>query len=55
MMAQARLMVIVSHDLTSLQNLCTRIAWLDHGRLRQVGPPAETIAAYQAHAQRAAA
>jgi ABC-type polysaccharide/polyol phosphate transport system ATPase subunit len=55
MMAQARLMVIVSHDLNSLQNLCTRIAWLDHGHLRQVGPPAATIAAYQAHVQRAAA
>src|SRR5436305_7259510 len=45
MMAQARLMVIVSHDLHSLQNLCTRIAWLDHGQVRQVGPPAETVAA----------
>jgi lipopolysaccharide transport system ATP-binding protein len=55
MMAQARLMVIVSHDLQSLQNLCTRIVWLDHGRIRQVGPPAETVAAYQSHAQRAAA
>src|SRR3954454_15717835 len=55
MMAQARLMVIVSHDLRSLQGLCTRVVWLDHGRVRQVGPPAETIAAYQAHFQRAAA
>src|SRR3954451_18302596 len=55
MMAQARLMVIVSHDLHSLQNLCTRMVWLDHGRVRQVGPPAETIAAYQNHVQRAAA
>ncbi len=55
MMAQARLMVIVSHDLRSLQNLCTRVVWLDHGRIRQVGQPAETIAAYQAHFQRTAA
>jgi lipopolysaccharide transport system ATP-binding protein len=55
MMAQARLMVIVSHDLHSLQNLCTRIVWLDHGRVRQAGPPAETVAAYQNHVQRAAA
>jgi ABC-type polysaccharide/polyol phosphate transport system ATPase subunit len=55
MMAQARLMVIVSHDLNSLQNLCTRIAWLDHGHLRQIGPPAETVAAYQSHVRRAAA
>jgi lipopolysaccharide transport system ATP-binding protein len=55
LMAHARLMVIVSHDLNSLQNLCTRIAWLDHGKLRQIGPPAETVAAYQAHVRRAAA
>jgi ABC-type polysaccharide/polyol phosphate transport system ATPase subunit len=54
MMAQARLMVMVSHDLHSLQKLCTRIAWLDHGRLRQIGEPAATIAAYQQHARRAA-
>ena len=33
MMAQARLMVIVSHDLNSLQSLCTRIVWLDHGQV----------------------
>jgi ABC-type polysaccharide/polyol phosphate transport system ATPase subunit len=55
LMAQARLMVMVSHDLKSLQNLCTRMVWLDHGRVRQVGPPAETIAAYQAHFNRVAA
>jgi ABC-type polysaccharide/polyol phosphate transport system ATPase subunit len=54
MMAQARLMVIVSHDLDSLQKLCTRVAWLDHGRMRQIGDPAATIAAYQCHARRAA-
>jgi ABC-type polysaccharide/polyol phosphate transport system ATPase subunit len=55
MMAQARLMVIVSHDLNSLQSLCTRIVWMDHGQVRRVGSPAETIAAYQSHVHRAAA
>ena len=55
MMAQARLMVIVSHDLDSLQKLCTRIAWMDHGRLRQIGDPLATVAAYQQHFRRAAA
>jgi ABC-type polysaccharide/polyol phosphate transport system ATPase subunit len=54
MMAQARLMVIVSHDLESLQALCTRIVWMDHGRIRQVGDPAATVAAYQHHFRRAA-
>ena len=49
MMAQARLMVIVSHDLQFAGRTCARgSSGSDHGRLRQIGPPAETIAAYQA-------
>jgi ABC-type polysaccharide/polyol phosphate transport system ATPase subunit len=55
MMAQARLMVIVSHDLDSLKKLSTRVAWMDHGRVRMDGDPAETVAAYQKHFQRKAA
>ena len=54
MMAQARLMVIVSHDLDALRDLCTRVVWLDHGRVRQIGDPAATITAYQHHFRRAA-
>jgi ABC-type polysaccharide/polyol phosphate transport system ATPase subunit len=46
MMARAKLMVVVSHDLTSLANLCDRGIWLDHGRLRKDGPIDEVIAAY---------
>src|SRR5262249_51907335 len=48
MMARARLIVVVSHDMTSLAALCDRIVWLDHGRVRQVGPADEVIAAYMA-------
>jgi ABC-type polysaccharide/polyol phosphate transport system ATPase subunit len=55
MMAQARLMVIVSHDLEALRELSTRVVWMDHGRIRQVGDPAPTIAAYQHHFLQAAA
>jgi ABC-type polysaccharide/polyol phosphate transport system ATPase subunit len=46
MMARARLMVVVSHDLTSLASLCDRGIWLDHGRLRKDGPIEEVITAY---------
>jgi lipopolysaccharide transport system ATP-binding protein len=46
MMARAKLMVVVSHDLTSLANLCDRGVWLDHGRVRKDGPMDEVIAAY---------
>jgi ABC-type polysaccharide/polyol phosphate transport system ATPase subunit len=46
MMVQADLMVVVSHDLDSLADLCDHGIWLDHGRLRRQGPIREVIAAY---------
>jgi len=30
--------LIVSHNLSSIQEMCSRVAWLDHGRLRLIGP-----------------
>jgi ABC-type polysaccharide/polyol phosphate transport system ATPase subunit len=46
MMAKARLIVLVSHDLTSIAKLCQRAIWLDHGRLRASGEPATVVEAY---------
>jgi ABC-type polysaccharide/polyol phosphate transport system ATPase subunit len=46
MMATAQLIVVVSHDLISLAKVCDRGIWLDHGRVRQVGPISEVIDAY---------
>lgn len=51
MMAKARLMVVVSHDLKSLARLCTRAVWMEQGRVRAIGAPAELIAAYTAEAK----
>jgi ABC-type polysaccharide/polyol phosphate transport system ATPase subunit len=45
MLDRARLIVMVSHDLDSLQKFCSRVLWMDHGRVRDVGPAAEMIAA----------
>ena len=39
--------VIVSHDLGRLRNLCNRVLWLDQGRLRVIGNPRYIIEAYQ--------
>jgi ABC-type polysaccharide/polyol phosphate transport system ATPase subunit len=47
MMAQAELMVVVSHDLNTLAELCERGVWLDHGKLRMQGPLSEVIRAYR--------
>jgi ABC-type polysaccharide/polyol phosphate transport system ATPase subunit len=50
LMSAARAVIVVSHDLTSLESLCDRVLWLDHGTQRMIGPPAEVIAAYTRHA-----
>jgi ABC-type polysaccharide/polyol phosphate transport system ATPase subunit len=51
MMDAARLIVMVSHDLTSLAQFCTRGIWMDHGSLRMDGPMDKVIAAYTASVQ----
>jgi ABC-type polysaccharide/polyol phosphate transport system ATPase subunit len=51
LMQRAHLMVVVSHDLLSLGELCDRVLWMDHGRVRQIGPSGDIIAAYSASMQ----
>jgi ABC-type polysaccharide/polyol phosphate transport system ATPase subunit len=46
MIAKAQIIVMVSHDLTSLARFCERGLWMDHGRIRMIGPIHDTIAAY---------
>jgi lipopolysaccharide transport system ATP-binding protein len=46
----ARVVAMVSHDLHSISKMCDRAIWLDHGRVRQFGPAAQVIAAYEQHA-----
>ncbi len=51
LLGHARLVVLVSHDLSSIEGLCDRVVWLDHGQIRLVGPARQVIAAYQQQAQ----
>ena len=46
MMESARLMVVVSHDLASVESMCNRALWLQHGGVVKEGDPAEVVAAY---------
>ncbi|OAI45776.1 sugar ABC transporter [Planctomycetaceae bacterium SCGC AG-212-F19] len=50
MMAKARLMVIVSHDLESIGRLCTRAVWLQQGSVAAMGSARDVIANYRAAA-----
>jgi ABC-type polysaccharide/polyol phosphate transport system ATPase subunit len=51
-----RTIVIVSHALESIRNLCDTAAWLEHGVLRRMGPSSEVIDEYltESHTERAA-
>jgi ABC-type polysaccharide/polyol phosphate transport system ATPase subunit len=55
MMAKAHLMVLVSHDLEALPQICNRAVWLDHGRVQRTGTCAEVVAAYRSSVQGTAA
>ena len=44
---ESEAVLMVSHDLTLMRQMCQRIAWLDHGRLRAVGPPDEVVDQYK--------
>lgn len=46
LMAKSGLMVMVSHDLNSIRQLCTFCVWLSHGMVVMGGAPDEVVAAY---------
>jgi len=49
LISSARSVLVVSHDLASLAQLCESIVWLDHGRIRMLGPADRVIEAYTQH------
>ncbi|HEX5273393.1 MAG TPA: ABC transporter ATP-binding protein [Gemmataceae bacterium] len=54
-MDRAQLIVMVSHDLKSLQKFCRRGLWLDHGRVRLDASMDEVVRAYVASVRAPAA
>ncbi len=46
LITRARVVVVVSHDMTAIAQLCDRAIWMDHGRIRLEGPASEVIEAY---------
>ena len=45
--SSGRTIVLVTHDLGTVKEWCDHAVWVDGGRIRQVGEPAEVIAQYQ--------
>jgi len=42
-----RTVILVSHQLNQIRRLCQRVVWLDAGTLRENGPTAEVVGAYE--------
>ncbi|MGL6094901.1 MAG: ABC transporter ATP-binding protein, partial [Fimbriiglobus sp.] len=46
MMVKARLMVVVSHDLASVEAICNRVLWMKHGSVIRDGNPKDVTLEY---------
>ncbi len=44
--AHGKTIVLVSHAMASVQNICDRVAWFEHGTLRETGEPRDVIESY---------
>ena len=47
MLAEGRTVVFVSHSLALVEDLCSRVLWLDRGKVRGVGEPRFVVDAYR--------
>jgi ABC-type polysaccharide/polyol phosphate transport system ATPase subunit len=48
LVSQGVTILFVTHDISTLQLLCTRVVWLDHGRVQAVGDPIRVSQDYYA-------
>jgi ABC-type polysaccharide/polyol phosphate transport system ATPase subunit len=48
MRSEGRTVVFVSHDLDAVARLCSRVLWLDGGRIKKLGRADEVVSAYLA-------
>ncbi|MEL7645145.1 MAG: ABC transporter ATP-binding protein [Anaerolineaceae bacterium] len=44
---QGATVLIVSHNLNKIQEMCQRVAWLNRGELKMLGDPAQVVQAYR--------
>ena len=46
LMSASRVMVMVAHDLLAIAEVCNRVIWMEHGRVRAQGEPKEIVTQY---------
>jgi ABC-type polysaccharide/polyol phosphate transport system ATPase subunit len=50
MVERASILVLVSHSMATVREMCNRALWLHDGTIRMDGPPDEVTAAYESGA-----
>ena len=50
MIKSDKTVVLVSHNLATLSELCDRLAWIEDGRIKQMGPTEQMLEQYAVHA-----
>jgi ABC-type polysaccharide/polyol phosphate transport system ATPase subunit len=43
---EGKTMVFISHSMVAVQSICTRVMWLDRGKIKEYGEPSEVISKY---------
>jgi ABC-type polysaccharide/polyol phosphate transport system ATPase subunit len=44
--ADGKTIVLVSHSMAAVQNICDSVAWFEHGHLKQLGSPRDVVEQY---------
>ena len=47
MMGGGTTVLFVSHSIAQIEEMCSRVVWLDHGQVKMIGEASEVCAAYQ--------
>jgi ABC-type polysaccharide/polyol phosphate transport system ATPase subunit len=50
---KANILALASHDTSIIEKMCNKVIWLEHGVIREIGPPAAVLAAYEGAYQKA--
>lgn len=46
LLSQARILILASHSVSIIEKFCTKVLWLEKGRIERFGPTAEVLKAY---------
>lgn len=49
MSKSGRTILFVSHDMSAITRLCSRVVWLDNGEIKKIGSPEEVVQSYITH------